>query len=154
MVTTLCLPWQCFLDIAAAQKVFSSAWRSVTVTPLDSCAKVFLCGNWLEKLSNHNSEAVRELGKHYLAWLHIYDCDGTRPLDNTPIPFEQTSKLFDTVAVYLAYSEEFLEMSDRSIVIDDRGFMLDSPSGLPCRMATGWRDLDKFRQHLADTILN
>ena len=146
--------WNIKCDIPAAKKVFASAWRSATITPLDSCAKVILKGNWLDKLSNHSDEAVRELGKHYLAWLHIYDCDGTRPLDNTPIPFERTSALFDTVAVYLAYSEEYLTMENRSIVIDDCGFMHDSPSGLPCRMATGWRDMDKFCQYLEDTIIN
>jgi len=64
-----------------------------------------------------------------------------------------SSTLFDTVAIYLAFSEELLQMErlgfrvteDGNTVIDDRAKKI--------HCATGWKDLAAFEDLLVERIL-
>jgi inosine-uridine nucleoside N-ribohydrolase len=144
--------WNIKCDIAAAQKVFRAPWHSMTITPLDTCGMVQLSGNWLEKLRNSGS-LQQELAAQFLAWLHRWDSDGVRNIRNSNVPQSRTSVLFDTVAIHLAYSHDFLEMQEMNLVVDDDGFLRESPDGKTVNVARNWRDLPGYRQMLEQTIL-
>jgi inosine-uridine nucleoside N-ribohydrolase len=144
--------WNVRCDIAAAQKVFRAPWHSMTITPLDTCGIVQLSGNWLEKLRQAGS-LQQELAAQFLAWLHRWDSDGVRNIRNSNVPQSRTSVLFDTVAIHLASSHDFLEMQEIRLAIDENGFLRESPDGSPVNVARSWRDLPGYRQMLEQIIL-
>jgi len=144
--------WNVKCDIAAAQKVFRAPWHSVTITPLDTCGVVQLSGNWLEKLRSSGS-LQQELAAQFLAWLHRWDSDGARNIVRSSVPLETTSTLFDTVAIHLACSHDFLAMQEMKLVVDDGGFLREAPDGTIVNVARSWRDLPGYRQMLEQTIL-
>ena len=144
--------WNVKTDIPSSQKAFSAPWRSVTITPLDTCGMVTLKGNWYEKLKN-GGELQKELSMQYLAWLHRWDSDGVRNIRNSDVPQERSSILYDTVAIHLAYSHEFLEMKEMRLFVDDGGFTRESYDGTPINVAIEWLDFDGYSDMLAKTIL-
>ena len=64
-----------------------------------------------------------------------------------------SSVLFDTVAVYLAYSERpLVKMQELSISVDDHGFTKVDPRGVKMSVATEWTDLDGYRDLLVTVL--
>jgi len=59
-----------------------------------------------------------------------------------------SSTLFDTVAVYLAFADEWCLMENLGLRITDDGYTLLDQSAKPIRCATAWRDLQAFEQFL------
>ncbi|MBR6373267.1 MAG: hypothetical protein IKS20_08805, partial [Victivallales bacterium] len=120
---------------------------------LDTCGIVRLPGNWLEKL-RHSGSLQQELAAQFLAWLHRWDSDGMRNIRNSNVPQSLTSVLFDTVAIHLAYSHDFLEMQEMKLIVDDDGFLQESPEGSQVNVAIKWRDYDGYCDMLAKTIID
>lgn len=135
--------WNIQTQIPAAQTVFSANWKSVTITPLDTCGNVILSGD----LYNHIKQSTKTLAKTVLANYRVWRKTPDRT-DET-----ESSILFDTVAVFLAYSHDFLSMKMMNIEIDYRGFMLfDTPNAKPVLVALDWTDLDAYKKHLTSRI--
>ncbi|MBE6380550.1 MAG: nucleoside hydrolase [Lentisphaerae bacterium] len=147
--------WNVKCDIKSAQKVFNTRWRSLTVTPLESCGKVRLSGNYLQKLALHPGALERELASQYRAWLHAYNWNGVGNLDNTPIPEQQTSTLYDTVAIHLAAGGKYLQFKQMHLKIDDNGIMSETTVAPQLvNVASGWLDLAAYTQELSEMILS
>ena len=74
-----------------------------------------------------------------------------------PIPAPSvfvSSTLFDTVAVYLAISEQPFEMQDLPLTVTDDGFtIIDRENGRSVRCAMEWKDLNAFEKRLTDILL-
>jgi hypothetical protein len=68
-------------------------------------------------------------------------------------PERQSSLLFDTVAVHLAYSNKFLKMKTMKIIIDDKGFTRKSDTGQPINVAIAWSDLDGYHKYLVERLI-
>ena len=65
----------------------------------------------------------------------------------------ESSVLFDTVAVYLAYTHDNLVMKTVNIEIDDGGVMrLDTPKGKPVQAAIDWVDLGAYEEYLVKRL--
>ena len=95
-------------DVAACRAVFEAPW-DVTITPLDTCGLVHLKGENYQAVRVCDDPVVRALIENYRIWAqHVTWLNGIDP-DTV------TSTLFDTVAVYLAFSEELLEMEDPGV---------------------------------------
>jgi hypothetical protein len=60
----------------------------------------------------------------------------------------QSSTLFDTVAVYLAFSEELLNMEELGIRVTDDGYTVIDEDTKVVHCATGWKDLAAFEDLL------
>ena len=74
-------------------------------------------------------------------------------LDPKPQFDKASSTLFDTVAVYLAVSENLLEMEELPIRITDEGkTIVDEQLGKNVRCAIGWKDLDAFENLMVDIL--
>ena len=67
---------------------------------------------------------------------------------NDTAPKTHSSTLFDTVAVYLAMSQEACQMETLGIQITDDGFTRIDPNGNKVRAAVSWKNLDAFRDLL------
>jgi hypothetical protein len=62
--------------------------------------------------------------------------------------------LFDSVAVHLAADGDLVEMERLPIIVTDDGYtIIDQENGRPVNCATGWKDLDAFKQRLVNTLL-
>lgn len=57
---------------------------------------------------------------------------------------QQSSILYDVVAVYLGFSTDLVEIETHNIVITNDGKTLIDPEGNPVQCATEWRDQEAF----------
>jgi inosine-uridine nucleoside N-ribohydrolase len=117
-------------DVPACRAVFEAPW-DVTITPLDTCGWITLEGDAHRSIRASEDRLLSDVMLNYSVW-----SDAIEHADFE----EKSTTLFDTVAVYLAYDEELLEM----IV----GY------GRPVRVATSWRDQQAFGAHLLKRLLS
>jgi len=70
-------------------------------------------------------------------------------LDPKPDFRLMSSTLFDTVAVHLAHSEEFLVREDLPLRVTDDGYtVIDEKNGRTVRCATAWKNQSAFENKL------
>ncbi|MEM7018622.1 MAG: nucleoside hydrolase [Pseudomonadota bacterium] len=132
-----------YCDIPACQAVFEADWE-MTITPLDTCGITILRDEPYQQVLNSQDPVAQAMMENYRVWLETFDRGAL---------FERRSTtIYDTVAAYLTYSEELLEMETLGIRIDDKGFTRVDESAKPIRVATGWRDLNEFYRHLATRL--
>lgn len=126
----------------ALQKVFAAPWE-ITITPLDTCGIVHLEGERFQKVYRSKDPLLQALMENYRAWLVA----GSKT-KKAPDVLTRSSTLFDTVAIYLALSEELLEMEDLPIRVTDDGFTPIEEGARKTRCATRWKSLDAFKDDL------
>ena len=131
-------------DVTAARTVFAAPWEK-TITPLDTCGSVVLRNEAYARVAGHaeawpDSLAAAVL-ETYRLWLPAVGRNPERWRDRSTV-------LFDTVAVYLAFSEAGLEMETLPIKVADNGLTVIEPAGDPVRVATAWRDHAAFERLL------
>jgi len=133
----------------SCQRVFASNW-DITITPLDSCGIVLLEGERFQRLLGGRGSLLQAaLDNHFSFFEAVADWPGFSSMD----PQVQTSVLYDTVAVYLAFSETWLTMERLPVVVTDDGKTLLDESGREISCATGWRDREAFLDFLTDRLL-
>ncbi|MHA1792800.1 MAG: nucleoside hydrolase [Promethearchaeota archaeon] len=127
-------------DPASCRRVFTAGW-DVTITPLDTCGLVVLDGARYKRVFSSEKPMLKALIENYKIWS-----------SSTDYKFK-SSTLFDTVAVYLAFSEELLMMEDLSITVTREGKTKVSKKGKKkIRCAVQWRDLEGFKDLLVDRL--
>ena len=127
-------------DVKACQKVFAAGWP-VTITPLDTCGLVQLEGRRYAKVKESLHPVARAILENYRIWSQDKDAPNTH-----------SSTLFDTVAVYLTFSETFCVMETLNIRVDDQGYTRIDPSGNSLHTAVSWKDMDSFKDLLVHRI--
>lgn len=133
----------------SCQRVFASAW-DITITPLDSCGIIQLEGERFQRLLEGRSDLLQAaLDNHFSFFEAVADWPGFNSMD----PQIQTSVLYDTVAVYLAFSEAWLTMERLPVVVTDDGKTLLDEAGRQINCATGWRDREAFLDFLTERLL-
>ena len=131
------------VDAAACRKVFDAPW-DVTITPLDTCGLVYLKGEKYRAVRDCDDPVVRAVIENYRIWArHMTWLDSINPDIGT-------STLFDTVAVYLGFSEDLLEMEDLGVRVTDDGYTVVDECAKVVHCATGWKDLAAFEDLLVE----
>ena len=125
----------------ACRAVFTAPW-DVTITPLDTCGLVRLAGDKYRAVHDCEDRLVQALIENYHIW--VQHCEWAEGFDAGV----QSSVLFDTVAVYLAFSEELLVMEDLGLRITDDGYTAADGGAKVVHCATDWRDLPAFEDLL------
>jgi inosine-uridine nucleoside N-ribohydrolase len=130
--------------VPGAQKVFTAPWHSIAITPLDTCGLVQLTGPTFAELKASKDPLVQALLENFRIW-------GEQKSIND---LKESSVLFDTVAVYLAEPgpNSLVEFEPIRISITDQGMMKIDPQGTLMNVATNWKDLSAFRDHLAKVL--
>ncbi|NQT15930.1 MAG: nucleoside hydrolase [Planctomycetes bacterium] len=126
----------------ALQAVFAAPWE-ITITPLDTCGIVHLEGERFQKVYRSKDPLVQALVQNYRAWLAARS-----KTKKAPEVLTKSSTLFDTVAIYLAFSEALLEIEDLPIRVTDDGYTRIDEGARKTRCATRWQDLDAFKDDL------
>jgi len=130
-------------DAKALQKVFEASW-SIAITPLDTCGFVRLKGEKYRAVRECRDPLVQALMENYRIWLK--NREDTQQFET------QSSILFDTVAVYLAFSEELLEMRELGIRITDDGYTLIDDKARRVNCAVEWRNLSAYEDFLVERL--
>jgi len=66
----------------------------------------------------------------------------------------ETSILFDTLAIYLGFSEELINIEELKIEVTYRGSTQISEKGNLIRCATSCKDVRAFKTLLVDRLIN
>lgn len=119
------------------QKVFTAPW-DMTITPLDTCGLVRLRGEKYKKVCESNDPIVKAVIENYKIWAK-----------GTP---DESSVLFDTVAIYLAFSEELLVMEELGIRVTDDGYTVIDDNAKKVNCATYWKDLSAYEDFLVSRL--
>jgi inosine-uridine nucleoside N-ribohydrolase len=133
--------WNVHRDIAAIRAVFGAPWE-IRLAPLDVCGTLRLSGGRYLRVRDSASPLARVLIENYEAWTHRgqYAADAS-------------SVLFDTVAVYLCFSERLVQMKRVPLRIDDAGnTVVAEGDGRATECALGWRDRDAFEALLVERL--
>ncbi len=126
----------------ALQEVFAAPW-DVTITPLDTCGIVRLTGEKFQKVYRSKDPVVQALMENYQVW-RVARSREKKPLG----PPDRSSTLFDTVAVYLAFSEALLQMEKLGVKVTDDGHTVIDDNARLAHCATEWKDLGAFEDEL------
>jgi inosine-uridine nucleoside N-ribohydrolase len=137
--------WNVCVDPKAAQKVFSSDWN-ITLTPIDTCGLIALAGSLYQQFRSSADPLVRAILTNYKYWLKE-----KYKIHELPA---HTSVLYDTVAAYLTFSEEWLKMEELPLVVTDDAFTKIDPSGKTIRCAIAWKDMAAFENFLVERLVH
>ena len=97
---------------------------------------------------NCNNSIVNLIKENFKLWVK------KRRLTNLINEEQRTSILFDIVAIYLAFSEELLNIENLKIEITERGLTQISDKGKNIRCATSWKDLQAFKDFIVSRLIN
>lgn len=135
----ICKEWNVVADIPACQATFAAPWDK-TITPLDTCGIIRLTGDKYAACRASRDVLTRAVIEMYDMWRRGRSDEGA------------TSVLFDTVAVYLAFTEALLVMKDVGIRVDDEGYTRPDPAGATTHVAVAWKDLPAFEDLLVKRL--
>ena len=133
---------------AAAQKVFSTPWN-ISITPLDTCGLVSLQGQDFARVRDAEGALIRAVLENHYGW---FEAVKEWPLIKEMNPNERSSILYDTVAVYMAFSEALLEMESLPVLVTDDAKTMIDDAGQVIRCATGWKDRVAFEAFVAERL--
>jgi inosine-uridine nucleoside N-ribohydrolase len=125
-------------DAKACRKALSAGW-DVTITPLDTCGIVHLDGDRYRKVRDSAHPVARAIIENYRLWSKPRQPD----MSDT-----RSSTLFDTVAIYLGFSDDLLKMEELGIRVTDDGYTRLDAAAKVMNVATEWNDLNQFRDFL------
>jgi inosine-uridine nucleoside N-ribohydrolase len=128
--------WNVRADAKACQAVFTAAWP-ITITPLDTCGRVQLKGDRYQKLREAKTPVALAVMENYGLWSRHQN-------PNNDVADRQSSTLFDTVAVYLAFGQDLCRMENLGVRVTDDGFTRLDEGAKKVTAATAWKNLDGF----------
>ena len=132
----------------ASQKVFKAPWKSMVITPLDTCGIVRLTGEKYKTVLQSENSVAKAVIDSYRAWSK-HPCYTVNSRGNPDI---ESSELFDTVAVYLAISTDLVKMEKLPIKVDDQGYTLIKDGGSMVNCAVEWKDLPAYENWLVERV--
>jgi inosine-uridine nucleoside N-ribohydrolase len=126
------------------QAVFKAAW-DMTITPVDTCGLVVLKDKHYQTVLQCKDPLVKALIDNYHMW--------SKAIKSPPGDSDRlSSTLFDTVAIYLAFSQDLVIMEDLGIRVSDDGFTLIDDSAKRIHVATEWKSLEGFNDFLVKRL--
>ena len=129
----------------ACQKVFTAPW-DMTITPLDTCGFVRLSSKKYRVVRECKDPLIQALMQNYMVWLK----NGNERWQEE---FEaRSSILFDTVAVYLSFSQELLHMEKLGVRVTDDGHTVIDDKAKVINCATEWKNLAAYESFLVERL--
>lgn len=133
------------LHALSCRAVFEADWEKV-ITPLDTCGDIVLDGQRFADIAqaaerNGSVSAAGICIDNHLAWFKaVSDWPILKDMD----PQQQSSILYDLVAIYLGFADGLLEMERLPIVVTPDGKTMIDDTGSPVNCALNWRDQGAF----------
>jgi inosine-uridine nucleoside N-ribohydrolase len=133
-------------DVAACRRVFAAPWLDRTITPLDTCGLVRLEGERYQRVYRSDDRVTQALIENYVIWAREIQIPGIDPERGSSV-------LFDTVAVYLAFSTSHLAMERMGLRVTDEGMTVRDDTGPDMNIAIDWLDLEAYKDFLTERML-
>lgn len=133
--------WNVRADAKACRQALSAPWPK-TITPLDTCGLVHLRGEKYTAVRNASDPLTRALLENYRIWSGKHPERADR----------ESSTLYDTVAIYLAFSRDLVTIEDLKIVVTDDGHTRIDSAGVTIGCAVEWKDLPAFEDLLVKRL--
>lgn len=137
--------WNVKADPKSCQKVFTAAWP-MTITPLDTCGLITLDGARYARVRDAKDPVAAAIIANYRAWSTHKDTKNTAAE-------RHSSTLFDTVAVYLAFTQDLCTMETLGIRVTEKGMTVIDDAAKKVSVATAWKSLDGFRDFLVNRLV-
>jgi inosine-uridine nucleoside N-ribohydrolase len=136
-----------YADPGAFRKVLEAPW-DITITPLDTCGIVRLEGEKYRAVRDCPDILAQALIENYRIWSENAPWEWARQFD----PGTGSTVLYDTVAVFLAFSEQYLEIEKLGVSVTDDGYTRIDDRARAVNCATAWKDLKAFEDLLVDRL--
>lgn len=130
--------WNVVADAPAWRAMVVAPWE-ITTSPLDATEEIVLRGKRYAKVAASDHPLARVVMENYRAWSRGFSPD-------------TTSILFDTAAVYLAFSEDYARIETKKLAVDDKGHTVISPDGKNVRCQLGWKNREAFDDYVVKTL--
>jgi inosine-uridine nucleoside N-ribohydrolase len=137
--------WNVKADAHSCQKAFTAPWP-ITITPLDTCGLVTLNGSLYQQVLMSGDRVASTIIENYKIWSQA----NKEPAE---VAKTHSSTLFDTVAVYLAYSRAFCTIERLGIKVTGSGMTLIDPGAKQMDVATDWKSLEGYEQFLVKRLI-
>ncbi len=139
--------WNVKADVAAARAVLGARWAEAIVTPLDTCGRVQLDGERYARIRSSSDPLLQAVVENYRVF-----CPRAEWCDPAGVT-RQSTTLFDTVAVYLAFARELVTVERLGVRVQDDGRTAIEPQA-PSRLdwATAWKDKAAFLDLLTERL--
>ena len=139
----------------SCRAVFEADWPKV-ITPLDTCGNVVLEGERFELIRRRAEHPDTPAGDPariaFENHLHWVEAARDWPIIKNMDPLAQSSILYDVVAIYLGFANEYLAMETLPIAITPDGKTLVDDGGAPVSCALVWQDKPAFLDLLVDRL--
>lgn len=135
------------IDPKTCQQVFTAPW-DMTITPLDTCDKIGLAGEKYQRVFQSQDRIAKTIIENYRVWALAR---GMGSSDAFPT---RSTTLFDAVAVYLAFNQDWCGMETLGIRVTDDGMTLEDPKAKKMNVALAWKDLAAFEDFLVARLTN
>ena len=133
---------------AACQKVFTTPW-DISITPLDTCGIVSLRDENFATFKASTDPLAVAVMENHVGWIEaVRHWKGMKDFDAQ----KRSSVLYDTVAVYMAFSEELLQMESLPIRVTDDAMTVVDETAQQVRCAMNWQDLLAFERMVAERL--
>ena len=132
-------------DPKACQAAFSAPW-DVIITPLDTCGLVTLSGDRYQRVRDSKGPIASNIIANYRIWAAAGSAAGPSMAES------RSSVLFDTVAVYLAFRQDYCVMEKMGVRVTDNGFTVEDPAARAIEVALRWKDLGAFEDFLVQRL--
>ena len=130
---------------AACCSVFTAPW-DMTITPLDTCDKVVLTGKRYQVLCDSKDPIASLILTNYRLWA------ANRGADMVKASQTHSTTLYDAVAVYLAFRQDWCVMENIGIRVTDDGHTVEDPQAKKIKTAMSWKDLEAFDDFLVQRL--
>ena len=140
---TVSAEWNVKAAVPAARQVLSAPWE-ITITPLDTCGLVTLEGERYRRVLEATDPVASAIIENYRVWSRSNHTESNAE--------RRSSVLFDTVAVYLAFSQDLCRMERLGIRVSEEGYTRIDPQAKAMDVATGWKSLDRYRDLLVQRL--
>eukprot|EP01062_Namystynia_karyoxenos_P078334 TRINITY_DN8051_c0_g1_i2.p1 TRINITY_DN8051_c0_g1~~TRINITY_DN8051_c0_g1_i2.p1 ORF type:complete len:356 (+),score=113.26 TRINITY_DN8051_c0_g1_i2:81-1070(+) len=137
----------------ACAQAFAAPWASAAVTPLDTCGLLQLKGSEYQRVKSCPlplPSAVMGAYRHWRERIPPADAARRRYGDIE----EESTVLFDCVAVHMAHSREYLSFQKLCLRVTESGVTEEAApgSGPEIDCALEWTDLPGFTRHVLDRL--
>jgi inosine-uridine nucleoside N-ribohydrolase len=129
----------------ASEYVYASDW-DMTIVPIDCAPETVIDGEYYQRLKRSDDPAIQTMLGDYYHWQQQY------PSGHLIYPSITSSGLIDTVAIYLAYAEDYLKMEPIKLKVNKNGELIRDKAGKTINVATAWRDIDGFKRELTEIL--
>lgn len=131
----------------ACRAVFTAPW-DITITPVDTCDKLNLQDAKYQRVFTSADPIAKATIENYRLWATA----GQQGLPEV-FPLRSTT-LFDVVAVYLAFSDEWCGMETIGIRVTDDGLTVEDSSAKQMKVALTWKNLPALEDQLVERLTN